>query len=349
MANSLKRQIKIPFFTIIKIVFVLLLFYVAYLTLDILALLFIAFILFSALTPWIDKLEDYRIPRFLSVLTIYLFLFLIIISIFVFFAPIFLSQVKDLLSSIPGYWDKIFLNNEKITEFSVKYGLSTDFDNFIRLIQQNIGKGIQGVFWILVSIFGGLASFLIVLVIAFYMIVEKNSLDNFLGDLIPKKYKKEMLEIIEKVQEKLGAWFRAQLFLSFIIFILTLIFLSIFKIKYALILAIIAGFTELIPYLGPTLGAVPAVLLAFLDEPFKALIVIFIYVGIQQFENTVLVPQVMKKAVGLSPVVSILALMAGFKIGAALGIGSVLGGILAIPLVVTLSIIINEVFKYKEA
>ena len=105
---------------------------------------------------------------------------------------------------------------------------------------------------------------------------------------------------------------------------------------------IIAGFTELIPYLGPTLGAIPAVLLAFLQEPFKAVIVILIYIAIQQFENVILVPQVMKKAVGVNPIISIVALIAGFQIGAAVGIGSILGAILAIPLVVTFSIIINS-------
>lgn len=299
--------------------------------------LFIAFVLFSVVNPIVDKLHNHHVPRPLGVMVIYLLLFTVVISTFVLLVPPVIDQTRDLLKSFPEYADKTLLGFSQIKEYSAQYGILDDVKNNLDAVQEGIGGGVKGVFSMVSDIFGGVARFFIILVIAFYMVVDRGSLGGFLGNIIPVTYKNRVLADIRGIQEKLGLWARAQLILSVVIFVLTFVLLSIFKIKYALVLALLAGLTEFIPYLGPILSAIPAVFLGFLQSPVSALIVLGIYFVVQQIENIVLVPQVMKKAVGINPIISIIALMSGFKLA------GIFGAVIAIPFVVAVSVLINDV------
>ncbi len=128
---------------------------------------------------------------------------------------------------------------------------------------------------------------------------------------------------------------QGQLFLGVIVGVLVYIGLSLLGIRFALLLAIIAGILELVPYIGPVLSAIPAVILAFFQAPILALWILILYIVVQQLENYLLVPVIMKKVVGLNPVVVIIALLIGGKL---LGI---LGIILAVPAAAVLA----EFFK----
>jgi len=343
MPSATKQiQIKISTLTILKIAGILLFLYFCYLSRDILAILFIAFIFFSALNPLVNRLQKAHIPRPLGVIFLYLILFSVISLILILFTPIVIEQIHDLIISFPAYWQKFFSGITQLQQFSSRYGLENHLKHLLDFLQENLNQGLRGVFSTIISIFGGLFSFFIILIIAFYMIVEKNSLKDFLQEVLPLKYRRYFLSTLENVEVKLGAWARAQLVLSFAIFVLIFAALSIARVKYALVLALFAGMTELIPYLGPIIGAAPAVLLTFLSNPLKAILVAFIYFAVQQFENAVLVPQIMRRAVGINPVVSIVCLMAGFSID------GVFGAILAIPSVVVLSVIMHDVLAREE-
>jgi len=343
MASPQKNQLSISTLSIIKVVLVLLAFYVLYLIGNIVAMLFISFVLFSAINPIVNRLREYHVPRPLGVIIIYLVLFAVISSVFILITPHVVEQAKGLIQALPGYLEKTFANFSELQKYSVQYGLVDNIKQGLEFLQQGVSLGAKGIFSIIASIFGGVASFFIILVITFYMIAEKDAIYSFLNNAIPEAHRKRAMSLIESVQEKLGLWARAQLILSFVIFLLIFIFLSIFKIKYALVLALIAGLTEFIPYLGPIIGAIPAVIIAFFQSPVNALIVIVIYYAVQQIENTILVPQIMRKAVGINPVISITALMAGLKLG------GIFGAILAIPVVVTLGVILNSILEKRES
>lgn len=336
MATPQKTQLTISILTISKIILVLAGFYFLFLVSDIIAKLFIAFVIFSAINPIVDKLHNRRIPRMLGVIIIYFGLFAVIASVILLLAPYIAEQGIEIAKSLPQYLEKTFNNFSQIKEYSQEYGLLEEVKNNLTMLQDSAKLGAQGIFSFVVGIFGGISSFFIILVITFYMIAERDSIKTFLSNTISVSYRKQALAMIEAVQDKLGLWARAQAILSVAIFILTFFFLSIFGIKYALVLALIAGLTEFIPYLGPILGAIPAVIIAFFQSPFDALIVIIIYLVIQQIENIILVPQVMKRAVGINPVVSIIALMAAFRLG------GILGAIMAIPIVVVISVILDS-------
>ncbi len=348
MSFSSKTQLNISAMSVIKVVLVLLSVYVLYLIADIVAMLFIAFVLFSAINPIVDRLHKYHIPRPLGVIMIYLTLFVIITSIFVVLTPHIAEQASGLINAVPGYIERTVASFSQFKIYSEQYGMVENIQESISFLQDSVGAGAKGIFSFIASIFGGVASFFIILVMAFYLVAERKAIKEFLRDNLPSGQKKKVMDIMEDVQHGLGSWARAQLILSFAVFVLVFVLLtfvdlafSFVDIDYILVLALIAGLTEFIPYLGPILGAVPAVLIAFFHSPLSAVIVIIVYFIVQEIENIVLVPQVMRKAVGINPIISITALMSGFRIG------GIFGAIMAIPLVVALSVIFNNLYVKK--
>ena len=158
------------------------------------------------------------------------------------------------------------------------------------------------------------------------MVVEENAVKKLVLSIAPKRYQNYIMGLINRMQRKIGLWLRGQMVLSLSIFILTYIFLFLIgfipglpKMEYILVLALIAGLTEFVPYLGPMLGAIPAVFLAFTQSPILAIAVAVLYYCIQLIENNVLVPKIMQKAVGLNPIVSISVLMIGFQLAGIIG------------------------------
>jgi predicted PurR-regulated permease PerM len=158
--------------------------------------------------------------------------------------------------------------------------------------------------------------------------------------------------LLEKIQKKMGLWILGQLILSFSIFVLTLVGLLIIGLVFkgqganpilanALLLALLAGLLEVMPYMGPFLSAVPAVLIAFIYSPPLALIVAILYLIIQKTEGYVLVPKVMEKTVGTSPLAVLLALLIGYKLAGIIGL------LIGVPLVSAITVIVNEFLASK--
>ena len=183
---------------------------------------------------------------------------------------------------------------------------------------------------------------MLILVITFYMVLQEDGLKKVFKVLVPPHYQPFANSILGKVQRKIVAWVKGQLILSFIVGLLAYIGLSIIGINYALVLGIFAGLAELVPYAGPFIGGVVAIFFALSQSTAKAVFVAALYIIIQQFENNILVPKVMQKAVGLNPIISILALITGVKIA------GVVGALFAIPTVTVLDVIIKEILRTEQ-
>lgn len=149
-------------------------------------------------------------------------------------------------------------------------------------------------------------------------------------------------KLITNIQEKLGSWFRGQLFLSAVIGGLSFIGLTILDIPYAIPLALMAGIMEVVPVIGPIISSFPAILVALTISPILGLIVGVMYFVIQQLENHLIVPQVMKKAVGLNPLVVILTIAVGSRL---LGFA---GALLAVPIAVVIQILVTEIIEQQK-
>lgn len=174
------------------------------------------------------------------------------------------------------------------------------------------------------------------------MTVGEAGMKEFFRFVAPSKYQPYLVQKINQVQTKLGMWLRGQLILSLIIFALTYLGLTILRVEYALVLALFAGLAEFVPYIGPIISAVPAVFLTFADSPIKALIVIVLYIVIQQLENQIIVPKVMQKSVGLNPLVVIVVMLVGAKIAGMAGL------ILAVPTATIIKIFLGDFFEDRK-
>lgn len=328
---------------ILKIVFVFLALYFVFLIQDVVALLFVALILASAIDPWVDWMQGKKIPRALGILLIYLLAFGIVGGTVYLIIPPIANEFKDLAQNFPRYMDRILSGFEVLRQYTEQHGLLDNVKNSLGSVGEQLQRTAGNIFSTVSGIFGGILSFFLVLVLTFYMVVEENAVKKLIWSVAPEKHQVYIMHLVNRMQQKIGLWLRGQLILSLSIFVLTYIGLLILGVKYALVLALIAGLLEFIPYLGPTLSAVPAVFLAFTQAPILALFTLGLYYIIQMVENNILVPKIMQKTVGLNPIISISALLIGYKLG------GVVGAILSIPVATAVSVFIKDVFDHKEA
>lgn len=193
------------------------------------------------------------------------------------------------------------------------------------------------------SIFGGLLSFVLIIVISFYLAVQEKGIEEFLRLITPIQHERYVISLWKRSQRKIGRWMQGQLLLGLIVGVLVYLGLTILGVKYALFLAVLAALFEIIPVFGPILAAIPAVIFGFLDSLSLGFMVLGLYVIIQQFENHLIYPLVVRKVVGVSPIVVIISLIVGAKLAGFLGI------LLAVPVAAALIEFTDDIQKEKSA
>lgn len=337
-----KLIIDISSLTFIKILVIVLGLFLLFYIRDIILILFVALILAAAFDPWVDWLQKYKIPRSLGISLIYLGLVLLLGgTVYLMITPI-ATEVNQLSKDFPFYWEKISGGFDFVRDYSDQRGWTQNIQDSLNSLQSNIGQAAEGLLATVAAFFGGVVSFVIILMITFYLTVDEQSMKRVLRSLMPVKYQPYFTHLFNRMQEKIGRWLRGQILLSVIIFVLSWVGLSLLGVKYSLVLALFAGITELIPYLGPFIGAIPAVFIAFTQSPMLALWVIILYIIIQQLENNIIVPKVMQKAVGLNPVIVIVVILIGAKIAGILGV------LLAVPVTTALSVLVSDLLESKK-
>lgn len=334
MNNS--QTINISTSTILRVIFILLALVFLYLIRDILIIVFVAVIIAAAINGPVSWLQRHKVPRLLGVIFIYLLLLLLLGLIVTLIFPPLAEQIKQLATYFPELMEKIGLSFQ---EWWGKYKLEGNLQTFLDKISNKLAQATSSVFGTIIGLFGGLVSAIIILVISFYLAVQEKGAKRFLVSLTPNEHQSYISDLIERIESKIGGWLRGQLLLMFIIGCLTYIGLYFLGVKYALTLALVAALFEIIPYIGPILAAIPAVILAFLQAPFLALLVIILYIVIQQLENYIIYPQVMKRTVGLNPIVIIIVMLIGAKLAGVLGI------ILAVPLAAAVAEFLKDLQK----
>jgi len=162
---------------------------------------------------------------------------------------------------------------------------------------------------------------------------------SLVSSLFSGKEEKRIKKLLNDIEAGLGAWVRGEIILMIIVGMLSFVGLTLLQVPYALSLAVWAGLLEIVPIIGPILSAVPAVLVALLVSPVLAVAVVALYFIVQQLENHLIVPNVMRRAVGVNPLITILTLMVGAKLA------GISGAVLSVPLVVLLKIILKDIFQ----
>lgn len=328
--------------TIIRAICILLGLWFIYLVRDVVAILFVALILASAFDRWVDWLQRKYIPRAVGILFIYIIIlsaFSLVISSLV---PPLIAEIRGVAIDFPVYWDQLTASVLKVRSLSDQPAFLSGFQRLIESLEESLAATGQGVFSSLFSVFGGLISFIVVLVMTFYMTVSESWIKSSFRALLPDKYQPYVTHLLTRMQEKVGAWLQGQMILSLIIASIVYLGLSIIGVKYALILAVLAGLFEFIPYVGPIMSAIPAIFFGFTQSPFVALLVLIMYVVMQQMENHIIVPAVMRRAVGVHPILSITAMLMGAKLFGFVGI------LLAIPVVTAISVWVEDVVEERK-
>lgn len=324
-----KTQIDVSLATIIKIALVILGIWFLFVIKDIVVLFFIVLVIVASLAPLVDKWSKYM-PRIVALIILTAILLGVLTAIGFLLIPPIINQIKQLATNLPSIIDSLSPLFNRLESHVGQY--QTSLSN----LTSSFGSVTSGIYNTTINFLTGLVAFATILVLSFYLLLEQNSIRDFMHQIIPAEHVDRVFTLIRKISAKLGSWLRGQGILMLIIGLCDFIALLILGVPYALTLAVWGALTEIIPYIGPWLGLMPAFLIAYNISPIKGLLVIIIYILIQQLESNILVPKIMGKAVGLSPVIIILALLCGAKLMGILGV------LISVPVAATIAVIIQE-------
>ena len=314
------RKIEISHRTIIFTVFFLGSIWFLYFIRDIVLQLFVALLLVSILNPFIVKLTKFKIPKVISILFSYVLIFSFLGFTIGSILPPLIEQTTNLANNLPGYLQNLGLQ---------KYANEEVLRQTVSQLGSVPGQIIKAGF----SLFGNILSIITVAIFAFYILLIRDKFDSNLELLFGKDKTKDVVNIINTLETKLGGWARGQFILMLSIGTLSYIGFIILGIPYALPLAMLAGIFEIIPYIGPIIVAIPAIILGFAA--------IGLAILIQQLENYVLVPKIMEKSTGVAPIIILLALAVGLKVA------GITGMVISIPIVIIIQVLLQNSFQEK--
>ena len=325
--------------------------YLLYAIGNILVLFFIAFFIAAALDPLIDSLQSAKIPRAIAILLVYLVIFILVAVLIANLLPLIATQLVGIatlvnnfivgISNSPvdnlpfGSIIKPYLNDlYKAIDFKV---VAVQLQNSLELISTQL-LSLGGNLWsIILQISNGLMNFVLILILVFFMTVDEMALEHFCISIFPARYSEYISARMQTVKVKIGEWIRGQVVVSVVAAIISFVGLAIFGVNYSLTIAVITGICMIIPVFGRVVACVIVLPIVLNQSPALALFLIIYYFGISQIENNILVPLLMNRAVGLSPILIIFSLLVGFQF---LGI---MGLVLAIPIATIIAVFARDI------
>jgi len=283
--------------------------------------------------PTISRMQGYM-SRFLAVLLFYVLMLAVLVVLGYVLIPNLINQMRELAKALPEFarHSQELLHSPQYTQY-VAY-----VDRGVAAIVNALNGFSQNFVDVTVNLLGNLAIVFTGVVISFYLLLEEKNAREFLHQVLPHDRFKPVYHTVSKISERMGHWGRGQLNLMLVIGVSNLVAFLLLGVHTPLPLAVWAGVCEVLPYIGPFIGLIPAVIVALTTgSVLQALLVILVsLVVIQQLEAHIVVPRIMSKAVGLSPVLVILALLVGAKL---FGIA---GAILGVPIAAVISVIVGE-------
>jgi len=322
------KKVEISHRTIIFTVFFLILLAFLWQIRQIIIGLFVALILMAAINPAIDRMEKMKIPRVLGIFLIYILILALVGLVIAGVIPPLVDQTSTLIANAPKFIEGLGILN---------------IDQWIIEAQiQQLGSIPANLVKISVEILTNMVVIVALLVITFYLLLERKNLDRYLHILFGGDGERKAEKFIDEMEKKIGSWIRAQLFSMIIIGMMSYFGLRLLGIDFALPLALLAGLFEIIPNIGPVIASVPAILAGLAISPLMALAVAALYFLIQQIESSVIYPQIVAREVGVNPLITIISLAVGFKLGGILGV------ILAVPFVLLIQVIASELFASER-
>ncbi len=317
---------------------------------EILVLVLMAAILAAGLSPLVDRLQRRswgrrrrHISRQAAIAITYIGLIAMLGLLgSVVIAPV-VSETQQFIQKAPDLYRGL---QTMLGDLKQRYPWMPDLSAILGRLPKEAGQltdYIGAATGVAFRVFGAVVSAITVLILSLYMLLEGPAIKEGFLALVPRRHHRQLETVLQHVGLKFGGWLRGQLLLGFILGVAAGFGTWILGLPYPFLLGVAAGVTELIPLIGPVLGAVPAVLIALFGPLWRLVAVIAFYTAIQQTEGNYLVPRVMKQAVGLSPLLTIIAIMVGANL---MGI---LGALLAVPVAAALQVVVGEVLRTFRA
>ncbi|KKT57201.1 MAG: hypothetical protein UW49_C0007G0081 [Candidatus Giovannonibacteria bacterium GW2011_GWB1_44_23] len=340
-----EQFIEISFWTMLKAVLLALLIWALWELRDFVAVMLLSIVIASAIEPANHFFAKYKIPRVLSVIFMFLAAFVTFALVFYLIVPPLFGDILEFLSALPSYIEGAV--GPRGSFFLLFPEIPTEFSKFIADAAISFEKYLveltPGLFSAGAALFGGILSLVLLIVISFYLSVQEHGIENFLRIVTPLENEEYILNLWQRSQRKIGRWFQGQILLGILVGVMVFLGLTILNVKYAISLAILAAIFEIIPVFGPVMAAIPAVAIAFIQSPVSGLMVLGLFVIVQQFENHLIYPLVVKKTIGVPPLLVVISLVIGGTLGGFYGI------ILSVPIAAVLVEFLNDVSAKRVA
>jgi len=335
--------------TIIRALLILLAFFLVWILRDLVLVVLTSIVIASFVDFTVPFFKKMKLGRVTGIVILYVVAISLLAGIFYLFAPLLVTEIYNFAVFISQYAPGIdfinYFNNEAFSgakDIVANLSGNISIDALLSTSKAFINNLSSGFFTTLSVAFGGVFNFVLIIIISFYLSVQEKGIEKFLRIILPFKYEEYVINLWNRASKKIGLWVRGQLLLGILIAVLTYLVLSVMGVKYALLLSIIAGIMELIPY-GILLALVPAVSFTYLSSGIPMALMVFgAYMIIHQFDIFLFTPLIIKKVVGLSPFVIILAVLIGFELGGFWGL------LLSIPGAVLFVEIMDDVEKNKS-
>ncbi|TRZ78458.1 AI-2E family transporter [bacterium] len=330
------REISISTATILKVIGVLLVLGLIFLIRDVVVLVLFAVILTSAIEPFAARMENKKIPRVVAVAMVYVIGALLFGTALFFLIPPLLEQVRQLAVAMPSFFDSAIMKFESFKLFAIQHNIASNVEYFFDSLSAELGQVAPNIFSTTKAVVAGTISVVVVLAVSFYMSVEKGGLKKFIEALTPENQRDNVMRLVKKSQAKLGKWVQGQFVVILLVGVLDFLGLFFIGARFALLLGIMGAILEIIPYAGPMVATMIVFLICLSQSLTIAILAGVWFLIVQQIENHVITPKIMQSAVGLNPIVVILAILIGTKLAGVLGL------VLAVPVAAVIEVLISD-------
>jgi predicted PurR-regulated permease PerM len=323
------------------LVFIALSFWLLYRFNQVVFILFIAIVMGTVIRPAVNWLYQRGLPRIAGVILVYLMLFALLIGFALLLFPLIVEQGATIAAAVPGYYQSLregmaSFPNQLIVRLSEFLPATLpSLQPIQQTAQQMLASAGQALGYISLAV-KTIFIAIVVLILAFHWTLDGPRIIQSLLQLVSKDQREGIRELIMAMETKIGSYLTGQGVLCLVIGIMALVAYLLIGLPNALVLALLAGVFEVVPMIGPLLGAIPAGIIALSIAPSKLIWVIVATIVIQQIENSLLVPRVMRKAVGINPFVSLLSL---FAFSSLFGIA---GALMAIPMAAIIQLLLDR-------
>jgi len=322
--------------------------YVFWLLRDLVLLVLTAIVIASAIEPWVVFFINRHMPRFVAALLVYVLSFGSVFALLYLFFPPIVADAANFISAMPKYLDTLnvaspFSTVTNATSFVGGSQGTQSFVNTLLSLQSVFAASSGGVLQLFVTFFGGIFSLMLVIVLSFYFALQDTGVDDFLRLVMPVSYEEYSVDLWKRSQKKIGLWMQGQVLLSVIVAILVYLGLLIIGIPYALLLSVFTAIAEIIPVFGSIIAGTVAVIVAYSNGGVAlGAIVAGLFVVVNQFESNLIYPLIVKKIVGIPPLLVIVALIAGYTLAGFLGV------LLSVPVAAVVLEFITDFDKKKR-